>query len=346
MSMSDDVPDPSLDAAVSKIMALGSEKFTQDSAKLDRLERTGGELDTHEQDASTDLDEAESAERTAKADDTTGDDEPEATEAEFISIGEGEEAEKIPLAEAVEAVKQFRQMQGDVATAVIRVETEAQQKQDQITDHILTTYRTVNEQAKVALQAMQAYMPQPPDPIMLDRNSGYYDPETYHVAKIRFDEHSQFMSRLAATVRETDQSAKDVSGQYGAELTRRESDRLARFIPEWKDEKAREVKKGEILEFLSGKYGVTKADLDDIVDHKAWRMMHDLMVTAKAERKAPEVRKAVQEKAPKLTKERALPGRTSDGKFISDARKALKESGSEDAFAQYLLRSGATKPRR
>lgn len=346
MSMSDDVPDPSLDAAVDKIMSMGSEKFTQDSVKLDRLEQTSGDLDTHEQDASTDLDEAESAEREAKSDDKTGTDEPGAEEAEFISIGEGESAEKIPLAEAVEAVKQFRQMQGDVATAVIRVETEAQQKQDQITDNLMSAYRAVHERASIALQVMQNYMPREPDPVLLDRNSGYFDPETYHVAKIRYDEHMQFMGTLAATVREADSGAKGVSGQFDAELTRRETARTARFIPEWGDEKTRDAKKGEILEYLSGKYGVTKAELDDIVDHKAWRMMNDLFVTAKTDRKAPEVRKAVQEKAPKLTKERALPGRTTDGKFISDARKALRESGSEDAFAEFLLRSGATKSRR
>lgn len=341
--------DASLDAAVDKIMSMGSEKWSQDLTKLDRLEQNVDSDVTHA-DGTTDLEVIERDE-SAKAEtdkvDAKGDGEDAESETTYIELPsdeEGKEGERIPIAEAVEAVKQYRQMQGDVAQAVIKAEEAAYQKQDEVTRQLSQTFDVVRQQARLTLEAMSAYLPQAPDPIMLDRNAGYYDPEGYHVAKLHFDNFKAHEARLQDTLQRADQGRSQTFTHQEQEQIRRENERIARYIPEWKDDKGRTAFKSKVLEALGPKYGITVEDLADIVDHKAWRIIADLSNAVTTEKKAPEIRKAVQAKAPKLVNGRApATERDSNGRFVNEARNELKKSGTEDAFANFILRSGVTR---
>lgn len=350
--------DASLDTAVQAIMAkmpsqLGKKEEPAKDTRQNRVDRDPTEMDDYQ-----DLDALEASERLDKRD-ALGEEapEPEVAESEeaaeanasddgFIELPaaeEGKEPERVPLSEAVEAVQKLRQMNGEIATAVIRAEEEAFSKQDQITQALNNTFQTVRDQARVALEMMHLYAPPKPDPILLDENSGYYDPAYYHKASIQYDNFVKHYNEVKNTLRQVE-SGRNATGSYqDTTVVQRETERAARFIPEFKDEKAREARKSEIFETLSKRYGVTKEELDDIVDHKAWRMMNDLAKMAASEKKAPEVRKQIQEKAPKLVKGR-LPDRdNSTGKFIGDARKAHREQGTEESLARLLLSSGRLK---
>lgn len=336
--------DAALDDIAERIAGLGMDKLVQDTSKLSRTDET--DLDITEQDESGEL--PQGGEEAAEVDAKSGDEAAAGEAPAFIEIPsteEGGEAEKIPLTEAVEAIKAFRQMEGDIATAVTRAETEAQAKQDEITSATMQAFETVRTQAKVALEAMRAYMPAPPDRLLLDQNSGYYDPVAYYAQKAQYDDHLSFMQKVQGTILQAEEGLKQTDTHKQTEWSKREAERLARFIPEWKDDKSREAKKSEILDTLGKKYGLTKEELDDIVDHKAWRMLADLTTQLKAQTKAPEVRKHVQEKVAKIVQGRPSQERAPDGKFISDARKALKDTGSDEAFQAYLLRSGVARKR-
>jgi hypothetical protein len=348
----------SLDSAVQTIMAkmpnqLGKKEEPARDTRQNRVDRDPTEMDDYQ-----DLDALEAAERQDKRN-ALGEEtpEPEVAESEeaqeanasddgFIELPaaeEGKEPERVPLSEAVEAVQKLRQMEGEIATAVIRAEEEAFNKQDQITQALDKTFQTVREQARVAMEMMHLYAPPAPDKIMLDRNSGYYDPEGYHLAKIQYDNFLGHYDQVKNTLKQVE-GGRNATGAYqDTAIVQRETERTARFIPEFKDEKSRETLKSEMFDVLNKRYGVTKEELADIVDHKAWRMMHDLYKSVATERKAPEVRKQIQEKAPKLVRGR-LPDRdNSTGKFIGDARKAHREQGSEESLARLLLSSGKLK---
>lgn len=344
--------DASMDGAIAAIAAKlrgGADVDSQVDTRESREER-----DPIERQQTTDLEESERLEREAGGqEDGESQAEAETEVAEkaedaeaFIELPaaeEGGEAERIPVNEAVEAVKQLRQLNGDIATAVIKAEEEAYTKQDQITQQIAATFKQVADDARVALQLMQQYMPQAPDPIMLDRNSGYYDPEGYHIAKINYDDYVQRYRATEAKVKQANQGLELTAQHQDREWLARENERTARFIPEFKDEKAREAKKGEILKSLQ-RYGITKQDLDDIADHKAWRIMNDLAKYVSAEKKAPEVKKHLTETKPKIVNGRVSQARDpQNGRFMDVARKELKKDGSEGAFAKYLMRTGALK---
>ena len=143
---------------------------------------------------------------------------------------------------------------------------------------------------------------------------------------------------------QSQQGLKLIDGQLDGDYVKRETDRASRFIPEFKDEKTRATRKSEIFETLSKQFGVTQAELDEIVDHKAWRMMDRLDRTLRAEKKAPEVKKHLQETKPKIVNGRVSPDRDrSNGQFIAKADKEHREQQSEESFARKLMRSGALK---
>lgn len=305
----------------------------------------------------TDLEELERAEREGQATKDQGESQADAAdegaekaedEADaFIELPPAEEdgePERIPVNEALEAVKQLRQMNGDIATAVIKAEEDAFAKQDQITQALTQTFDQVAKQARIALQSMHAYAPQPPDPIMLDRNAGYYDPEAYHTAKIAYDAFVAHYRNVEATLQQAEKGQGAVNSQQGTEYERRETERASRFIPEFKAEDTRKTRKAEISETMGKHFGVTQAEIDEIVDHKAWRIMDKLDRTLRAEKKAPEVKKHLQETKPKIVNGRASQTRDPrSGQFVNQADKELREKGTEEAFAKKMMRSGAIR---
>lgn len=341
--------DASLDAAIAmitkKISAEDVGGTPQRPARETREDRT--DRDAIEADDYHDLHDLEAAERAEKHGKEPGSEakgeegqEADAGADAFIELPaaeEGKAPERVPLSEAVEAVQKIRQMNGEIDTVVIRAEEEAFQKQDQITQALTKTFSTIEQQAKVALEMMNAYGMREPDPRY------YASTEDYYQAKLDYDAYVTHYNKVVATMRQAQEGAKAVSSQTDTEVSRRELARAARFIPEFKDEKSREAKKAEFLEVLNARYGIDKDALDGIEDHRAWRMINDLVGRIRAEKAAPEVRKQVQEKAAKLVQGR-LPDRDpGNGRFVSDARKELREKGSEDSFVKFLLSSGALK---
>ncbi|MEQ1490729.1 MAG: hypothetical protein ABL932_09305, partial [Terricaulis sp.] len=211
---------------------------------------------------------------------------------------------------------------------------------DQITQALGKTFAEVAKQADAATRMMKLMFPPEPDRALLDRNSGYYDPEYYHTAKIQYDSFVEHYNKVLNTLEQAQRGQSMIGGQQDTEHARRETERASRFIPEFKDPAAREARKAFILEHLQP-YGVTKQELDEIVGHREWRMMNDLANLKAAERKAPEVRKQVQEKAPKLVRGRLPEREKTTGRFVNEARQALRQQGSEESLANWLLKSGA-----
>jgi len=336
--------DASMDSAVAAIAAkLGA----PDDDKRQDTREDREDLDITEAQTSSDLEESERAEAKRAAEDggegeqTEAAGDGEAEEETFIELPpaeDGAEPEKVPLTEAVEAVKQLRQLQGDIQTAVIKAEEEAYEKQNQVTQALNATFLQIQQQAQLTLEMLNAYTPYEPDP------RSYPNTESYYQAKLDYDAWVGHYNKVAATVRQAQAGQNVTLSHQDKDFLRREEERTARFIPEWKEGKAREALKGEMLETLGKRYGVTKADLDDIADHKALRIIYDLHKSLKTTKAAPEVRKSIQETKPRIVNNRATPSRDKgSGKFVSEARKELKETGSEDAFARMLMRSGALK---
>ena len=325
--------DASVMAATQKILSLGPAALGEDAPapkqRENRLDR-----DPIEKETSTDLDESEQETAQSQADAKSDEKAPaEAATADFLEIpgDEGQEAEKVPLADAVAAVKQMRALQGDIASAVNKAEAEYQEKVDQGLSEMARVYEGILQQARAVVQSLP--IPRPPDRSLITQ-----DPEVYDYLLQQYEERVALYQHAQREASVAEQQSAKLAEQQLALRTARENERLARLIPEWKDEKSRTDLEQRMTNFMKQRYGLDERVLNEVTfDHRLVHAMHELMTLASQATKAPDVRKEVQEKAPKITKAAPSQQRAPDGRFASDAAKQLKESGSEEAAARLFL---------
>ena len=356
--------DASLDASVAAIAAKlrgsASSEVTQDT----RANRT--DRDAIEQDDYTDLEDLERIDRDERAKaaeaktkptksaeaQTKGDTEGEegadaaADEEAYIELPaaeEGGEPERIPAKEAAEAFKQIRQMNGDIAQAVIRAQDEAQQKNEAVHSQLLNELSEARRTINLLMRTMP--VPQPPHRELLNPQSQYYNPEAYHTAKIAYDDHMALIAEAQRGEQQLIAQQQKAMERAAGEYVERENERVSRYIPEWKDEKSRDAYRTAMAEKLAKHYGISEAEMNGLpFSHKFIRLAADALKAKETPVKQAEVRKQLQEKVVKVTKGGVMPDRDpGTGRFLSDARKELRETGSEDAFARLLLKSGALK---
>lgn len=351
--------DASLDAAVARITGkitpedVGGEPAPRRDARENREDR-----DPTEQDDYHDLSDLEAMERAEKAEkgqeaktqgDAEGKDGQEAAAdddafLELPAAEEGAEPERVPLKEAVEAVQKLRQMNGDIAQAITRAEMEAQQRNDAAYDEIVQMHETVRERAEMALQAIPA--PKPPPRYLRDPNSPNYDPQLYADLMLQYEDQARVYKAIEATAVGARQAKEQAEAQATEASNARENERLVRHLPDWGDETKRLAIAQSLTDGLEKHFGI-KAD-DPVMakvpfDHRFVLAMKAAIEAREAPKKAVEVRKHVQEKAAKIVNGRLPEREKATGRFVSEARKELRETGSEDAFARMLIRSGALK---
>lgn len=258
---------------------------------------------------------------------------------------EGAEAERIPRAQAIEAVRQMRQLNSGIAEAITKAEIEYHQKQDQAWSNMVEAHNAIIDRAEAALAAIPR--PMMPPRSMLDEQSPNYDPQRYHALLNYYEDQVAVLRRTQAEKQQAEEGRKAVMAQALQETAQREHERMARHLPDWKDEAKRaEISKG-VYGFLEKTYGLTPDFLNASIpfDHRIIRAMLDLKAMKEAQTKAPEVRKVVKETAPKLDNRGRVVSqdRAPNGQFVSEAKKRLRAEGSEEAFANKLLMSGALR---
>lgn len=347
--------DPSVMSAAAMIMQLGPEamglapraEIEQQLKDQNGRQRSG---DPTEQQTSSDLEESEDEAATKKAADTDAkgdvvvDDDAE----QFIEIprGEGEEAERIPVAEAVKAIEQVRTFNGGVAAAINRVEAEYQEKQDGVLNEIVQMHETVRQRAEAALRAIPS--PRPPSKVYLDRASEHYNPEEYHLRMLDYNEQVKAYELVGAEGKRASEALTQLQAAQIMQHSEREYARLARYpgFEEWADPAKRDVHEAAMLKDLEELYGVKADDLAGVRTHKLFVMARDLIAAKKTAKAAPEIKRQVKERVAKVTKGVAAQPRTSSGQFAPGAQAALKElqtTGSKEAAAAYILRSGLAR---
>lgn len=336
--------DADIGAAVQSILARGASALgdaPRDDARENRDDREAHERadDADMDDRPDDLVETKAEEGDGKAPSDDGDE-------QFLEIpgeNDGDDPIRVSTTEAAEAVKQIRQMHGDIATAVTKAETEAQEKADVLVRAQAERYQQLEVSAKAALHLMQQFLPQPPDRQLLDQASQYYNPVAYYEQKAYYDEYVEHANKVRATIAQAQQGQTNVLSEADKLEAERENARLARYIPEWGKPETREAKRAEILTSLQAKYGITKEEFEGVTSHKAWRMMNDLAKLSSVQTKAPEIKKAVQEKAAKITNGKMPARDQGSGRFVSEARESLRKTGSVDDAARLFMRNGLTR---
>jgi len=348
--------DPSVDAAAAKLlgrftgMTDDPPKRNQDTREPARAAQPEqAEIDPDSEDALNGYypDEGLAEGADAKAADDAEGDKAQTSQEDFFELpgeDEGAEAERIPRADVIAAVRQMRQLTGGIEEAVTKVEMEAQAKADEAFGEIVQMHTTVRERAEAALRMI----PQPMQPprSMLNPQSPDYDPEYYGQLLNAFESQMRVIGQIKTERDEAVANERRAIETFAMQHNMREHERMARFIPEWKDEKTREAKAAEISQELEKHFGIPAELMAKVpFDHRLIRMALAAIEAKRAPVKAVEVRKAIQDKAPKIDNRGRIPSqdRAPNGQFVSDAKKRLRSEGSESAAAEKWLRDGTIR---
>lgn len=161
------------------------------------------------------------------------------------------------------------------------------------------------------------------------------NPSEYQRLRIEYSDHQNNLSQLHQFLESNKQKAlKDTIDS--------ESRLLFDKVPEWKDQKAFEQGKTEIMENVKY-WGFTPEEAAAAIDHRILLMARDAIAYRKLQDAKPETTKRVTQ-APKLVK----PGTVKPASSKQEALSKLKEriGKSDGALGEYLLQSGAAKIRR
>lgn len=260
---------------------------------------------------------------------------------EIPAEAEGQEAVRVPLAEAVEAVKQVRAMQGDIAAAVHKAEDEARARQSEYLRDIVQSHAAVRHAAEMALQVIP--QPQPPSRLYLDPNSQYYNPEVYHREMLAYEDQVRAWRSIEAKATEARSYEQQALLAASEAAATREHERLSRYVPDWGDEGKRQAMITDISEKLGKLYGISPDYIASVpFNHGLVRMAMDAIAAKTTPAPKPaEVKKAVQERVAKVTRGNAQQARNADGTFqagqASQARQALRSSGDERDAARLFM---------
>ena len=193
----------------------------------------------------------------------------------------------------------------------------------------------IRQQRDFILTYAQRFVPQAPNPAMMDENSPDYDPIGYLHAQKRYEaDVQQFNALVQQRQAEQNELIKKQAEQQQTQL-QQEFAKLVEVMPKMKDKAARDAFRKEAEEIGGKTYGITPEEISQIGDHRYMRILHDALQYRKAVEKAAAVKKEVAAK-PKLVQQQrmapqAIQERDREGRF-----KALRESGSLDAAAKAI----------
>lgn len=151
-------------------------------------------------------------------------------------------------------------------------------------------------------------------------------------------QHQQWAEQRRAVEAETGRLNAERSRQEASEretLAAREAEALLTALPEWKDPAIAKAETAALREYgLS--IGFTDADLDDVLDHRAVRVLRDAMAYRDLKAKSGQIRSAVEAK--RIAKPGAASAPPSKALDLQRAKQRLRQSGSVDDAEAAILR--------
>lgn len=129
------------------------------------------------------------------------------------------------------------------------------------------------------------------------------------------------------------QEAEQEQARERADMVKQEAERLRDAIPEWADPAVAKAETEKLREY-GLTVGFTEDELDDVIDHRAVRVLRDAMAFRELKAKSQTTRAAVE--AAKVTSPgpKTAPSRATEER---SARARLADSGSTVAAAQLIL---------
>jgi|GEM_PF-2658967 len=198
------------------------------------------------------------------------------------------------------------------------------------------TYRAQIEQERAHLgkalefytQQLQQFMPQPPDPRLLD-----VDPVSYIRQQQAYQNAVGQLQQADAARRELSQRSAAEQQQALRQELAQEAQRLTEAIPEWADAGKAQAEKAALRDYLN-KAGFQHEELDQVTDHRSLVVARKAMLYDQIVAKAASTKAQVAKLPPARVQRPGVAGTALDGR--TQAMQQLGRSGRvEDAAAVF-----------
>ena len=162
------------------------------------------------------------------------------------------------------------------------------------------------------------------------------------VQALKVQRHMQSLQeRHANLTNEANQAANFVQQQRAQQSQaslQQEAQALMRAIPEWSDSGKAEAERNAIKADLKAR-GYTDRDIESLSDHKAVLLARDAMLYRQQQAGKTTVEKQVRA-APKIVKPGSSQSQNRDTKTLQNLKNAIRQTGSRESIADYLLATG------
>ncbi len=196
------------------------------------------------------------------------------------------------------------------------------------------TAQALKAQRELLLQVSQQFLPQPPDPALLNQNSTSYDPIRYMSEKADYDEKVGKLTQLQQAGQA--EQARLTQQQEREQQARREQEAklLMEAMPELKKPDVYSKFWAEAVETME-EYGFTPEEMNATIDHRVYRLYRDLMAYRRALKTMPTVQKTMPTK-PVLTGQKRMDQKAKSSREAQARSEQLRKTGSFEAGVSAL----------
>ena len=214
-------------------------------------------------------------------------------------------------------------------TTELKTERDAfAQQKSQLDQHA----QSLAQQRDFILSAAQKFIPQPPSRELLQS-----DPLQYMQAKADYEERMSVFNQLAYQQQANSRQQTEQQAEATNQLRQEESKRLLEAIPEFKDRNVYQNFWNDAVETMASKYGFSKTEIEETLDHRFYVAMRDLVKFHKALNKAPQVKQEVEKKPQMISGSRRMDPKAKTSREAQQRAENLRKSGSFDAGVAALM---------
>lgn len=178
----------------------------------------------------------------------------------------------------------------------------------------------------------QKFVPEAPDRALMRE-----DPLAYMEAKAEYDERMAELNQLFQ-FSEAEKQRMDADNQKAVkDLKAKEQAKLLEYLPELGVEKSREAFRSE-MNAVGAEYGFSAEELGNVLDHRIYRVLKDVIAFQKLKKAAPKAKETVQNKPPLIKGGKRMDPKAKETRERQVADERLRKTGSVQAGIEALMK--------
>lgn len=188
--------------------------------------------------------------------------------------------------------------------------------------------QSLAQQRDFLLSVAPKFLPQPPDPAMMDPKSDKYDPLGFQHAAFEYQQKVGDLNQIFQ-INQAEQArlAQETTAQR-KQREKEEADKLLSAVPEFRDGSKYQQFWRDAVDVMGKAYGFTPEELNAI-DHRYYLAMRDLVAFHKAKRQAPKVQEQVQKKPAMLKGSVRMDPKAKTSRDMESRKERLRSSNGD-----------------